>query len=221
MNELNITDNVKRIQSELQDSVLLQAAAKTRSADQVREAIEAGVRIIGYNYVQEAETIKSQIHHPDVRWHMIGHLQKNKVNKAVRLFDMIETIDSVFLAELIDKQCAKIDKTMEVLLEINSGRESHKSGLLPEQAKDVAKAVAEFTSIRLCGVMTMGPWVENPESLRPYFRQTKDLFDMIGEMNLPTVKMTWLSMGMSDSYKIAVEEGANMIRLGTALFGPR
>jgi len=150
---------------------------------------------------------------------MIGHLQKNKVKKAVRLFDMIETLDSWPLAKLIDRRCAAIGKIMPVLVEINSGREASKTGVLPEEVDDLVRRVSDLQHIRVQGLMTMGPRFGNPEDARPYFRATKEAFDRLAKANLPNVEMRYLSMGMSNSYQVALEEGANMVRLGTVLFG--
>ena len=215
-----IRENVKKILDELPDGVLLVAAAKTRTPEEILEAIEAGIQIIGENYVQEAERAYEVIGNR-VKWHMIGHLQRNKVKKAVRIFDMIETVDSIGLAKEIDKQCKKIGKIMPVLVEINSGEEPQKSGVMPDEAIDLVKEISKFENIKVEGLMTMGPLLDDPEELRPYFRKTKELFEKIKEMNIPNVEMKYLSMGMSDSYKVAIEEGANIVRIGTKIFGPR
>ncbi len=156
-----------------------------------------------------------------VRWHMIGHLQKNKVKKAVRLFDMIETVDSWPLAKLIDRRCAAIGLTMPVLVEVNIGREASKSGVLPEEVDDLVRRLGDLKHIRVQGLMTMGPRFGDPEDARPYFRATKEAFDRLARADLPNVEMRTLSMGMSNSYQVALEEGANMVRLGTVLFGER
>jgi pyridoxal phosphate enzyme (YggS family) len=156
-----------------------------------------------------------------VKWHMIGHLQSNKAKKAVRLFDMIETVDSVKLARAIDKACSNIDKIMSVLIEINSGEEPQKAGVLPEDAVSLIREIAVFKNIRIMGLMTMGPFSGDPEDARPYFIKTKRLFDEIRGMGIPGVEMRHLSMGMSNSYRVAIEEGANMIRIGTIIFGER
>jgi len=220
MKKQDITNNVKAILESLPDHVELEAAAKTRSANDVRAAIQGGVQIIGYNYVQEAERIKAEVT-DDVKWHMIGHLQKNKVKKAVPLFDMIETIDSVKLAKEVNKRCAAIDKIMPVLIEINSGREEQKAGIFPEETENLVRAINTHSHIHVQGLMTMGPFLDDPEELRPFFRETKELFDKLAAEKIEHVDMHILSMGMSDSYKIAIEEGANLVRLGTVLFGPR
>jgi len=220
----SIAANVKRILETLPSGVILVAAAKARTAKEVEEALRAGVAYVGHNYVQEAEQMipliaKVPQFQDKIRWHMIGHLQKNKVKKAVRLFDMIETLDSWPLAKLIDRRCAAIGKIMPVLVEINSGREASKTGVLPEEVDDLVRRVSDLQHIRVQGLMTMGPRFGNPEDARPYFRATKEAFDRLAKANLPNVEMRYLSMGMSNSYQVALEEGANMVRLGTVLFG--
>jgi len=220
MENHSIAANVKRILETLPTGVILVAAAKARTAREVEEALRAGVTHVGHNYVQEAERMIPVIKEKG-RWHMIGHLQKNKVKKAVRLFDMIETVDSWPLAELIDRRCAAIGKTMPVLVEINSGREVSKTGVLPEEVDDLVRRLGDLQHIHVQGLMTMGPRFGDPENARPYFRATKEAFDRLARANLPNVEMRYLSMGMSNSYQGALEEGANMVRLGTVLFGER
>jgi len=217
---MTIEQNVIQIFSELPNGVQLMAAAKTRQPEEVLEAVEAGVKIIGENYVQEAEKAYEVVR-DKAKWHFIGHLQKNKVKKAVKLFDMIETVDSIELAGEIDKRCAQIDKIMPVLIEINSGREERKSGVLPENAEQLTREISTFHNVRVVGLMTMGPPVRNPDDSRPYFMETKKMFDRIEKLNLPNIEMRYLSMGMTDSYKIAIEEGANIVRIGTRIFGER
>jgi len=215
-----IRDQVKELLAELPEGVLLVGAAKTRTPDEILEAIEAGLEIVGENYVQEAEKAFEKIGHR-AKWHMIGHLQTNKVKKAVRVFDMIETLSSIRLAEEIDKACAKIGKVMPVLVEINSGEEEQKSGVNPDEAEALIRSMSALKNIRVVGLMTMGPFTGHPEESRPYFRKTKELFDDLKALALPGVDMNCLSMGMSNSYKVALEEGANMVRIGTKLFGRR
>ena len=214
----SIAAKVKRILETLPTDVILVAAAKARTPGEVEAALRAGVTYVGHNYVQEAERMIPAIIEK-VRWHMIGHLQKNKVKKAVRLFDMIETLDSWPLAKLIERRCAAIGKTMPVLVEVNSGREASKTGVLPEEVDDLVRRVSDLQHIRVQGLMTMGPRFGNPEDARPYFRATKEAFDRLKRANLPKIEMRYLSMGMSNSYQVAIEEGANMVRLGTVLFG--
>jgi pyridoxal phosphate enzyme (YggS family) len=215
-----IKQNVKQILSELPDNIQLLAAAKTRDPREILEAIEAGIRIVGENYVQEAESAYKVIG-SKVRWHFIGHLQKNKVKKAVAIFDMIETVDSIEIAREIDKRCAQIGKTMPVLIEINSGREKQKAGVFPENAEQLVTEISTLKNIRVMGLMTMGPQLGNPEDARPYFVETRRVFDRIKKLNLPHVEMKHLSMGMTNSYRIALEEGANIVRIGSRIFGER
>jgi len=215
-----IKESVQRILSELPDGIELVAAAKTRSAEEILEAIEAGVKIIGENYVQEAEKVYATVGNK-ASWHFIGYLQKNKVKKAVCLCDMIETVDSVEIAMEIDKRCGQMGKVMPVLIEINSGREEQKSGVLPEDAEQLIREISGLQNIKVMGLMTMGPFSGNPEDARPYFVETRKIFDRIRKLDLPNVEMKYLSMGMTNSYKIALEEGANIVRIGTKIFGER
>jgi len=215
-----IKENVSKILEELPEGVSLVGAAKTRSPQEVLEAVEAGLEIIGENYVQEAERAFEAVG-GKAKWHMIGHLQSNKAKKAVTVFDLIETVDSIKLARAIDKACGKIDKVMPILMEINSGEESQKAGVMPEDAISLARDMSELNNIKLMGLMTMGPLAGDPEDSRPYFQKTKKLFEEIKAMGLPGIEMKYLSMGMSNSYKVALEEGANVVRIGTKLFGER
>jgi pyridoxal phosphate enzyme (YggS family) len=215
-----IRDNAARILCELPEKVLLVAAAKTRTNAEILEAIAAGVRIIGENYVQEAERAYREIGNK-VEWHFIGHLQKNKVKKAVEMFDMIETVDSAELAHEIDVRCVQAGKTMPVLIEINSGREAQKNGVYPENAERLVREISRLERVRVKGLMTMGPATGDPENARPFFRETKKVFDKIKELDLPNVDMEYLSMGMTNSYTVALEEGANLIRIGSRIFGER
>jgi len=217
---VTIKQNVGQILTELPESVQLVAAAKTREPREILEAIEAGIKIIGENYVQEAERAY-QVIGDRVKWHFIGHLQKNKIKRATELFDMIETVDSIEIAGEIDKRCAQIGKTMPVLIEINSGRETQKPGVYPENVEQLMAAASALKNIRIMGLMTMGPTVSRPEDVRPYFIETKKIFDRVKKADLPNVEMKYLSMGMTSSYRIALEEGANIIRIGSKIFGER
>ena len=234
-----IADRVRKVLAEIPSHVSVLAAAKTRSVDEIREAIAGGIRIIGYNYVQEAAASLEALGrprpvvHPGERAafsnerpgpfaaHLIGHLQRNKAKAAVRLFDAIETVDSLRLAEAIDRESAKLGRVLPILIEVNSAREPQKAGVFPEEATDLIRGIAGLSSIRVEGLMTMGPLVEDPEEIRPYFVEARRLFDEIATLRIPNVEMRVLSMGMSSSYEIAIEEGATMVRLGTVLFGAR
>jgi len=215
-----IRENVKKILGELPEGVELIGVAKTRSLEEIQEAVDAGIRNIGENYVQEAERAYLKIG-PAVKWHMIGHLQSNKAKKAVKIFDMIETVDSIKLAVAIDRACGDIRKVIPVLIEINSGQESQKAGVMPEDTLSLIKEMTVLRNIRIMGLMTMGPFSGDPEDARPYFRRTREIFDEIKITNLSGVEMRYLSMGMSNSYGVAIEEGANMVRVGTKIFGER
>ena len=215
-----IKEQVKKILDELPEGVMLVGAAKTRTPQEILQAIEAGLGIVGENYVQEAEKAFQLIGNK-AKWHMIGHLQSNKAKKAVTVFDMIETVDSMKLARAIDKACEKIGKTMPVLVEINSGEEDQKAGVLPEDAIPLIQEMSALANIKVMGLMTMGPFAGDPEDSRPYFQKTRAIFEKLKAMNLPNVEMKYLSMGMSNSYKVALEEGANVVRIGTKLFGER
>jgi pyridoxal phosphate enzyme (YggS family) len=215
-----IEENVRRILAELPEGVQLVAAAKTRTPEEIHQAVEAGLEIIGENYVQEAEQA-FQVIGNRVQWHMIGHLQRNKVKKAVRIFDMIETVDSMRLAQEINKSCRKVGRIMPVLIEINSGEETQKAGVMPGDAPALIKEMSTLENISVVGLMTMGPFTGDPEDARPYFVKTKEIFGELKQVELPRVEMKYLSMGMSNSYRVALEEGANMVRIGTNIFGQR
>jgi pyridoxal phosphate enzyme (YggS family) len=214
---VGIRGNVQKLLGELPAGVELVAAAKSRTAKEVLEAVDAGIKIVGENYVQEAERNYAVIE-SEAKWHLIGSLQKNKVKKAVRLFDMIQTVDSIEIAQEIDKRCAQMGKVMPVLVEINSGREKQKSGVLPEDAENLVRAISSLPNIKVMGLMTMGPRFGDPEESRPYFVTTKKIFEEIKKLKIPNVEMRYLSMGMTNSYQIALEEGASMVRIGTKVF---
>ena len=214
-----IRENVRELINGLPEGVELVAAAKTRSVQEILEAVEAGIKIVGENYIQEAEKAFRIIGNR-VKWHFIGHLQKNKIQKAVRIFDMIETIDSLETLKELDKACSEEDKEMPVLIEVNSGREKQKSGVMPEYVKDFLEAASLMRKIKIMGLMTMGPVTDNPEDARKYFSETRKIFEEIKMSNMPGIEMRYLSMGMSETYKVALEEGANIIRVGAAIFEP-
>lgn len=215
-----IIKNAERLLREIPEGVTLLAAAKTRSVEEVNAAFEVGIRHFGHNYVQEARAMLEGIDFK-AEWHLIGHLQRNKAKDAVGLFDMIETLDSVRLAHELEKHCAEAEKTIEVLIEINSGMEDEKTGVLPQELDALVEEVAKLSHIQLVGLMTMGPLTGEARESRPYFSKTRRLFEEIQRSKLPGVEMRVLSMGMSGSYQVAIEEGATMVRLGTVLFGPR
>jgi hypothetical protein len=219
-NSEQIKRNIKDVLSELPQGVILEVAAKHRTAEEILEAINAGVTIIGENYVQEAVAVHSVIGHK-AKWHFIGHLQKNKVRKAVQIFDMLETIDSSEIAQVVNRIAGETGKMMPVLVEINSGYEEQKTGVAPEHAEELIKVISRLENIQVMGLMTMGPRFGDPEKARPYFRVTRQLFNCLKQSHIEDVEMKFLSMGMSGTYRVAIEEGTNIVRIGTKIFGPR
>jgi pyridoxal phosphate enzyme (YggS family) len=215
-----IAENVRRILGELPEGARLVVAAKGRRPEEIAAALAAGAGIIGENYVQEAERARAAVA-GGAEWHLIGHLQKNKTGKAVALFDMIETVDSFELAAEIDRRCAVSGKVMPVLIEVNSSREECKTGALPEDVAALAAQAASLERLRVTGLMTMGPLTDNAADIRRAFAGTRRLFEEIKTRRPPGVEMRYLSMGMTDSYRIALEEGANIVRIGTGIFGER
>jgi pyridoxal phosphate enzyme (YggS family) len=216
----NIEKTVKEILKKIPSHVTLLAAAKKRSLEEVEAVIQAGVNHIGYNYIQEALPIIDEIGER-AKWHMIGHLQRNKAKVTVENFDMIETVDSWRLAQTLEKHCEEFNKQIPVLIEINSGREENKTGIFPEDAENLVQRMSKLKHVQIAGLMTMGPRFGDPEDSRPYYKTTFQIFEELSRRNLPNIKMQHLSMGMSNSYLIAIEEGANIIRIGTKLFGER
>lgn len=222
---MSISENFLKVREKVPEHVTILLACKTRTPDEVAEVIAAGATDLGHNYVQEAEEMVEVLGDTafQARWHMIGPLQKNKINKALRLVDVIQTVHSIKQAAAIDLRAARIDKIVSVFIEINSGRESNKSGIDPDldEVKELAEGISECENLKLEGLMTMGPFLDDPEEIRPCFRITRDLYDQVRNLNLPGADLRYLSMGMTDSYRVAIEEGSNMIRLGTGIFGPR
>ncbi len=215
-----IRDNAAAILATIPPSVTVLAAAKSRDASEVIEVIDAGITDIGENYFQESRAMIEAIG-KKATWHFIGHIQKNKVKHIVPLFDMIQTVDTYELAAMIDQHAEKHGKSMPVLVEVNSGREDNKHGAMPEAVEELVRRISVLPNLRVRGLMTMGPFLEDFEGLRPFFRETKALFDEMRSKALPDVDMEIRSMGMSDSYEIAIEEGATMVRIGTKIFGQR
>jgi len=217
---VHIKTNIQRIQKELPKDVILLAAVKTRTVSEVEAAYAAGIRYFGHNYIQELQAMAARVPFKAC-WHVIGHLQRNKVQHAVPLADMIESVDSLRLAKELEKRCTAIGKIMPVLIEVNSGKEENKTGIMPNDVMELAKWISGQAYIKLVGLMTMGPLTGDPELSRPYFKETRRIFNEIKNKNIPRVDIRYLSMGMSHTYRVAVQEGANIIRLGTAIFGPR
>lgn len=198
------------------DEIRILAATKGRNIAEIKAAIEVGITLIGENTVQEALS-KFEFLPPNIEKHFIGHLQLNKAKTAVKLFDVIESIDSLELAHEISRAAQKLNKRMPILLQINPSGEATKHGLKPEDLFYITQQMAKLPGIEIKGLMAMMPYQE-PETLRPYFRQMKSLFEQL--KSVPDVEMKHLSMGMSNDFKVAIEEGSNLIRIGTVLFGP-
>ena len=201
------------------EEIKLVAVTKTATTEQIKEAINAGVKIIGENKVQEAKE-KYQILTADTEWHLVGHLQTNKVKYAIEIFDCIQTVDSIKLAKEIDKRSLQFGKTTNVLVEVNVSGEETKYGIKPEEVEPFLKEISEFSRIRVRGLMTIAPIIEeDKEEVRPYFRKLRELSKEIKSKNIKNLKMDYLSMGMTDDFEVAIEEGANMVRIGRGIFG--
>ena len=209
---MELEQNIQQIKEQL-GSVTLVAATKGKTVEEINKAIYAGITIIGENYVREAVDKHRQLA-GKVAFHLIGHLQRNKVPKAVEIFDMIQTVDSLPLAKKINEECAKINKNMPVLIEVNIAKEKNKSGCAPEEVEPLAAVISKLPNLQLKGLMAMGPTLAVPEELRSYFKLMKIIFDKLQK----EYNVSILSTGMSDSYKIAIEEGATMVRIGKKIF---
>ena len=228
--ERTVKANVERIRDNIAGAALragrqtsdirLMAVTKTVEENRIREAIEAGVDIVGENYVQEAKRKIEKLGRP-IEWHMIGHLQTNKVKYAVRLFDMIQSLDRMDLAVELDRRSKALGRLTRVLIEINTSGEKTKNGVSPEKAINLIRNVASLKNLLIYGLMTMPPWFDDPEKARPYFTALRELRDRVMEEQIEGVKMRELSMGMSADYQVAVEEGATIVRIGRGIFGER
>jgi pyridoxal phosphate enzyme (YggS family) len=223
----DVQDNVARIKRDIDESldksgrkgasVAIIAVTKTLPADAVTAVVAAGITDIGESRVKETAEKKPSVT-VSCKWHLIGHLQKNKVNKALDLYDMLHSVDSYELAEAID---ARAQSPVDILVQVNSSGEETKFGLDPELVTDVIRRIGGLKKIMVRGLMTIGPLTDDETQIRHSFRMTRSLFDDLKGLDLPNCRMEYLSMGMSGDYRIAVEEGSNMVRIGTALFGKR
>ncbi|HHY05068.1 MAG TPA: YggS family pyridoxal phosphate-dependent enzyme [Thermoanaerobacterales bacterium] len=202
------------------DDIKLVAVTKNVPPQKIQEAVDKGINLLGENRVQEAAT-KVNIISGCVNWHLIGHLQTNKVKHAIEMFSMIQSLDSMKLALEIDRRAKKINKYVDVLVQINIGRETSKYGIDPDETEDFIKKVANCKNIRVQGLMAIAPFKENPEDVRPYFSMMYGIFSKIKKNDIPNVEMKYLSMGMTHDFQVAIEEGSNMVRIGTGLFGQR
>ncbi len=203
------------------ESVRLVAVSKTISAEKVRLAIEAGVTILGENYVQEAREKFNALVQYSASWHFIGHLQSNKAKYAVRLFDLIHSVDSLKLARELNKQARKVDKVQQILVQVNISGEDTKSGITAEEAPQLISEIGRLENLSIKGLMTMPPYFYQPEKVQPFFAALRELRDRIKEKSIATVSMDELSMGMTGDFEVAIQEGATLVRIGTAIFGER
>jgi hypothetical protein len=201
------------------ESIRLVAVSKMHPVERVAEAYEAGLRVFGENYVREAEEKVRAV--PDAEWHLIGKLQTNKVRKAVSLFGWIQAIDSPRLLAEISRRCIEAGKTLPVLVEVNLAGEGSKAGIPPEEVQALLSSAAALPGVRVRGLMAIPPMTEDPEGSRPYFVRLRELLDRCASTGGAAGEMTELSMGMSSDFEAAIEEGATMVRVGTAIFGSR
>jgi PLP dependent protein len=220
---MGIFEIYSKLRKEIPSYVTIVVAAKTRTKEEVLEVIKAGATDIGYNYVQEAEKMYSELgdYAKKVNWHLIGHLQSGKVAKALKIFDLIQTIDSLKLAFEINKKAIAEHKIIPVLIEVNIAKESQKSGLMPESVEGLVREISSFSNIRVEGIMTMGSFSDDESVTKNEFQDAQKLFEKLKSLNLPNINIKTLSMGMSDSYNLAINCGANMVRIGTSVFGER
>ncbi|MGD8521513.1 MAG: YggS family pyridoxal phosphate-dependent enzyme [Desulfobacterales bacterium] len=227
----NIKDRLEKVKERIKraaegchrdpETVSLVAVSKTMPVSKVQEAIQAGVTILGENYVQEArDKINSLMSFP-VSWHFIGHLQSNKAKYAVRLFDLIHSVDSLKLARELNKHAQKNAKIQQILIQVNISQEETKSGISVDDAVDLISEISQLENLSIKGLMTMPPYFNQPEKVQPFFAALRELRDQIDSKAIPNVFMDQLSMGMTGDFEVAIEEGATMVRVGTAIFGER
>ena len=227
---VGIEENLKIVQKRIADAALktgrqpgevtLVAVTKTVSSGLINQAIECGVAVIGENRVQEAAQKQPEIT-GGVQWHLIGHLQSNKAKKAVEMFSLIHSVDSLDLAREIGRRALEINKVQNVLLEVNTSGEPQKYGFGLEEALKVLDEVKDMEGIKVMGLMTVGPLTEDDQRVRKAFRRLRIVFQEAAKLGLPNVQMKHLSMGMSGDFEMAIEEGSNMVRIGSAIFGAR
>jgi len=223
----NIDDITKKIENTCKKigrnpkDITVIAVSKTVESKRAKEAVNAGINNLGENRVQELIKKYDELSDLDVKWHMIGHLQKNKVKYIIDKTVLIHSVESLSLAEEINKRAEKNNLIANVLIELNIGEEESKFGINEENVYDFITSMEQFENIKVLGLMTVAPFCENPEDVRWVFKKMKNIYDKISTMNLRNTEMNYLSMGMTNDYEIAIEEGSNIIRIGTAIFGAR
>ena len=225
-----ISRNLEEIKRRLHEAALsagrdpaevrLVAVTKTVKLDRLREAVAAGHTLFGENYVQEAKRKIADLG-PGLTWHFIGHLQSNKAKAAVEFFDLIHSVDRLRLAQTLEQAAARLGKVQNILLQVNLAGEASKSGTAPEAAQDLLHEISQMPHLKVLGLMTMPPWLDDPEQVRPYFRALRELRDRLQSMKLVDGGLPELSMGMTGDFEVAVAEGATLVRIGTAIFGQR
>jgi PLP dependent protein len=231
---MSIAENIAQVRDRIEraaqraghsaSDVVLMGVTKTHPPETIREAYAAGLRLFGENRVQEFATKAPLLTGLlDAEWHMIGHLQTNKAAKAAELFVAVDSVDSVKLAEKLDASAGKLNKKLPILIEINVGGEAAKSGVAPDchELETLLRSAPHFEALEFRGLMTVPPFMDDPEGARPFFRQLRELRDAIAARKLPAIRMDVLSMGMSHDFEIAIEEGSTCVRVGTAIFGER
>lgn len=227
---ISVRENIQSVQDRIastaqrvgreSDSITLIAISKTKPVSLIVEAIDAGITDIGENRVQEAKGKRSQVDRP-VSWHLVGHLQTNKVKQALKIFDLIHSVDSIRLLAEIERQSCRLNRRTDVLVEVNTSGEESKYGLQPNEVLSFMEAASEYSHVRLKGLMTVGEFMPNPEEVRPSFTLLRSLKETIDSQGYQNVEMEYLSMGMTNDFEVAIEEGANMVRIGSAIFGER
>ena len=226
-----ISESIKKIQQRIAaacekvgrstSEVTLLAVSKTFPEDRIRQAVHAGVTDIGENYVQELMRKREQLLSEPIRWHFVGHLQTNKVKSIIGWVYLVHAVDSVKLAEELNRRAAIVGRLVDVLIEVNTTGESSKFGVQPDDTLELVRTLAPFDHLRVCGLMTIGPFLPDPEGSRPMFRQLKQWRDRAAALGQPNAPMNHLSMGMTGDFEVAIQEGATIVRIGTAIFGTR
>lgn len=227
---ISVRENIQSVQDRIastaqrvgreSDSITLIAISKTKPVSLIVEAIDAGITDIGENRVQEAKGKRSQVDRP-VSWHLVGHLQTNKVKQALKIFDLIHSVDSIRLLAEIERQSCRLNRRTDVLVEVNTSGEESKYGLQPNEVLSFMESASEYSHVRLKGLMTVGEFMPDPEEVRPSFTLLRSLKETIDSQGYQNVEMEYLSMGMTNDFEVAIEEGANMVRIGSAIFGER
>jgi hypothetical protein len=226
-----LKERIKRVQERIREAadasnrpesdIRLVAVSKTMPAEIVKEAIASGMTDFGENYIQEAREKITTLSTYPVTWHYIGHLQSNKSKYAVRMFDLIHSVDSLKLAKELNKCAQKIEKVQDILIQVNVAKEDSKSGVYVEDTSRLLKDISQLANIAVKGLMTMPPYFNAPEKVRPFFAALRQIQNQIKNENIPNISMEELSMGMTGDFEAAIEEGATMVRVGTAIFGER